>query len=58
MGSKLFPSHITVFELAQGLRDSKISDLNCSFEALAQKEALAICHDRVFASFLYVLSLS
>ena len=48
----------TVFELAQGLRDSETSDLNCAYEALVQTEALIICQDRVFASFLCVLSLS
>ena len=42
-------------EIAQGLQDSKTSNLNCSYEALVQKEALTIWQDRVFASFLYVL---
>ena len=37
MGGKLFFSYRTVFELAQSLRDSKTSDLNCSYEALVQK---------------------
>ena len=51
---KLFSSYRTLFELAQGLRDFKTSNLNCSYEALVQKEALTICQDRVFVSF-YVL---
>ena len=60
---KLFSSYRTVFELAvfelaQALQDSKLSDLNYSYEALVQKEALTIYQDRVFASFLCVLSLS
>ena len=29
IGGKLFPPCKTVFELAQGLRDCKTSDLNC-----------------------------
>ena len=58
MGGKLFSSYRTAFELAQGLQDSKTSDLNCSYEALVQKEALTVFQDRVFASFLCVLSLS
>ena len=58
MGGKLFSSYRPVFELAQSLRDSKTNDLNCSYEALVQKNALTICHDGVFASFLCVLSLS
>ena len=33
-GGKLFSSYRTVFEIAQGLRDFKTSDLNCSYEAL------------------------
>ena len=41
MGDNLFSSYKTVFELAQGRRDSKISDFNCSHEALVQKKALA-----------------
>ena len=48
---KLFSSYRTLFELAQGLRDSKTCDLNCSYEALVQKEALTIYQDRVFVSF-------
>ena len=55
---KLFSSYRTVFELAQGLWDSKTSDLNYSYEALVQKKTLTICQDMVFASFLCVLSLS
>ena len=58
MGGKLFSSYRPVFELAQSFRDSKTNDLNCSYEALVQKNALTICHDGVFASFLCVLSLS
>ena len=54
----MFSSYRAVFKLAQCLPDSKTSELNCSYEALVQKEALTICHDRVFASFLCVLSLS
>ena len=57
MGGKLFSSYRTVFVLAQGLRKSLARDLNCSYEVLVQKEALTICQDRVFASFLCVLSL-
>ena len=45
MGGKLFFFYRTVFELAQGLRNSKISVMNCSYEALVQKEALVIFHD-------------
>ena len=58
IGDKLFSSNRTVLELAQSLWHSKTSDLNCLYEALAQREALTICQDRVFASFLCVLSLS
>ena len=46
------------FELAQGVWDSKLNYLNCSHERLVQKEALTICQNRVFGSFLCVLSLS
>ena len=53
---KLFSSYRILFELAQGLRDSKAIDLNSSKEALVQKEALTVCRDRVFVS-LCVLSL-
>ena len=53
MGSKLFLP--IGQELAQGLQDSKTSDLNCSYEALVQEEALTICQDRVLASLLCVL---
>ena len=45
-------SYKTVFQIAQGLRDFKTRDLNCSYEALVQKEALTICEDRVLATFL------
>ena len=48
----------TVFEVAEGIWDSKTSNLNCSYEAFVQKEALTICQDRVFASFLCLLSLA
>ena len=58
IGDKLFSSNRTVLELAQSLWHSKTSDLNCLYEALSQREALTICQDRVFASFLCVLSLS
>ena len=58
MGGKLFSSYRTVFELAQGLREAQTSDLNRSYKALVQKEAMTACQDRVFASFLCVLSLS
>ena len=58
IGDKLFSSNRAVLELAQSLWHSKTSDLNCLYEALAQREALTICQDRVFASFLCVLSLS
>ena len=58
IAGKLFSSYRTVFEQTQGLRDSKARDLNCSYKAFVQKEVLTICQDRVFASFLYVLSLS
>ena len=51
-------SYKTVFEIAQGLQDSKTSDLNCSYEVVVQKEALTTCQDRVLATFLWVLSLS
>ena len=37
MGGKLFSSYSTV-QLAQGLWDSKTSNLNCLYEALALKE--------------------
>ena len=49
-----------MFELAQSLQDFKTSDLNWfpGCEALAQNEALTLCQDKVFASFLCVLSLS
>ena len=39
-------------------QDSKTSELNCLYEVFFQKEALTICHDEIFASFLSVLSLS
>ena len=58
IGGNLFSSTMAVFELAQGLQDSKTSDLNCFYEALVQKVSLTICQDRVFASFLCALSLS
>ena len=37
MGGKLFSSYSTV-QLAQGLWDSKTSNLNCLYEALVLKE--------------------
>ena len=52
------PMYGTVFELAQGLQDSRTSDFKCSYEALVQKEAFTICQDRLFTSFFCVLSLS
>ena len=52
------PMRRTVFELSQGLQDSKTSDFNSSYEALVQREELTICQGRVFVSFLCVLSLS
>ena len=55
---KLFYSYREVFELAQALWDSKTSAWNCSYEILAQKEAMTIYQDRVFESFLCVLSVS
>ena len=59
IGGKLFSSYRTVFGLAQGLWDSKTSDtVNCSCEALAQKEGLTICQDRLLPSFSCALSLS
>ena len=55
MGSKLFSSYRTVFELAQSPPDSKTSDLNCSHETLGQKEAMTICHNMVsFVSLLRI----
>ena len=47
-----------MFELAQVLQYYKTSDSNKLYKVLVQKEALIICHHRVFASFLCVLSLS
>ena len=58
MGGKLISSNRTVLELAQGLRDSKTSVLNCSYEKLVHKKVLTICQDRMFEPFLCVLSLS
>ena len=58
MVSYFLPIGKTVFELAQGLPDSKTSDLSYSYEALVRKEAFTISQDRVFISFSYVLSLS
>ena len=58
IGGKLFSSYRTVFELVRGLRDTKTNGLNCSYEALVQKEAMTISQERMFASFLCVLSLS
>ena len=57
MGGKLFSSYRTVFGLGQGLQDSKTSDLNCLYDALVQREALRICQDRVFGSFLCSISI-
>ena len=41
-----------------GIAHSKIIDLNRSYKALVQKEALTLCQDRAFASFSCVLSLA
>ena len=41
-----------------GKAHSKTIDLNRSYEALIQKEALTLCQDRAFASFSCVLSLA
>ena len=58
MSGKLFSGYRTMFELAQSLPDSETSDLNCSHEALVQKEVLTICHDGVsFVSFLRIFVL-
>ena len=58
MTSYFSPIYGTVFELAQGLQDSRTSDFKCSYGALVQKEAFTICQDRLFTSFFCVLSLS
>ena len=49
------PSPVWVFS---GITQSKTIDLNWSYEALVQKEALTVYQDRTFASFPCVLSLS
>ena len=41
-----------------GKAHSKTIDLNRSYEALIQKEALTLCQDRAFASFSCVLLLA
>ena len=51
MTSYFSPIYGTVFELAQGLQDSRTSDFKCSYGALVQKEAFTICQDRLFTSF-------
>ena len=43
---------------SSGVVHSKVTDLNWSYEALSQKEALTVCEDRAFASVSCVLSLS
>ena len=48
----------SLFGFFSGITQSKIIDLNRSYEALAQKEGLTVCQDRAFASFPCVLSLS
>ena len=48
----------SLFGFFSGITQSKITDLNRSYEALAQKEGLTVCQDRAFASFPCVLSLS
>ena len=58
IASKLFSSYFPPVFSTGSSRDSKTSDLNRFYEALVWKEALAICQDRVFASFLCALSLS
>ena len=40
------------------IAQSKAIDLNWSYEALAQREALTLCQDRAFASFSCVLLLA
>ena len=55
---KLVFSSRAIFELTQGILDSKTSDWNCSFETVVRKEVLTICQDKVCESFLCVLSLS
>ena len=48
----------TLLFFFSGIAHSKIIDLNWSYKALAQKEALTLCQDRAFASFSCVLSLA
>ena len=57
IAGKLLSSYRTVFSTVPS-GDSKTSDLNGFYKVLVQKEALTICQDRTFASFLCVLSLS
>ena len=47
MGGQLFSSYRSIFELAQGLQDSNTSDLNCSYDARTQKEALSSVLGRI-----------
>ena len=51
IGGKLFSSYSTLIELVLGFRDSKTTDLNCSYETLVQEKAMTTCEDRVFVSF-------
>ena len=57
IAGKLFSSYRTVFSTVSS-GDSKTSDSNCFYKVLVQKEALTICQDRTFASFLCALLLS
>ena len=57
IAGKLLSSYRTVFSTVSS-GDSKTSDLNGFYKVLVQKEALTICQDRTFASFLCALSLS
>ena len=50
MGDKLFTSWRAVFELAQGLQDSKTSDWICLYEVLMQKETLIIRFVQLYCS--------
>ena len=58
MGGKLFSSYRTLFKLGQGLWDSKTSDFDCSYEALVQKEALNICHNREGICIIFMYSIT
>ena len=58
IGGKLCYSYRKVFELAQGLRDFKTKDLDCSYEALVQKEAFVEMSREGICTILCVLLLS